>query len=215
MIVSTTENVPGREVAEILGLVTGNIVQTRNIGRDPSSRSPKRCRREGGRLLRDAGRGPRRSNADYGRRCRASQRRRRGQCALHHQRHQPRHVGNPGLRHRGQTAVRAGRPRGTGRNEVSRWFPSFPAPCCVAGTGLPCAEFCVRLAGGNYLLDGGVISSAPQRGSDVPLIPLRRWLHSRQLFPFPQVPVRVRVFTPPRGWRSPWRGRGFPGRSGG
>ena len=33
MIVSTTENVPGREVAEILGLVTGNIVQTKHIGR--------------------------------------------------------------------------------------------------------------------------------------------------------------------------------------
>ena len=34
MIVSTTETVPGREVVEILGLVTGNIVQARNIGRD-------------------------------------------------------------------------------------------------------------------------------------------------------------------------------------
>lgn len=34
MIISTTENVPGREVAEIVGLVTGNIVQARNIGRD-------------------------------------------------------------------------------------------------------------------------------------------------------------------------------------
>ena len=34
MIVSNTENVPGREVAEILGLVNGNIVQARNIGRD-------------------------------------------------------------------------------------------------------------------------------------------------------------------------------------
>lgn len=34
MIVSTTENVPGREVAQILGLVTGNIVQAKHIGRD-------------------------------------------------------------------------------------------------------------------------------------------------------------------------------------
>ena len=34
MIVSTTDNVPGREVAEVLGVVTGNIVQSRNIGRD-------------------------------------------------------------------------------------------------------------------------------------------------------------------------------------
>ena len=34
MIVSTTETVPGREVTEILGVVTGNIVQARNIGRD-------------------------------------------------------------------------------------------------------------------------------------------------------------------------------------
>ena len=34
MIVTTTENVPGREFAEILGVVTGNIVQARNIGRD-------------------------------------------------------------------------------------------------------------------------------------------------------------------------------------
>ena len=34
MIVSTTETVPGRDVAEVLGVVTGNIVQARNIGRD-------------------------------------------------------------------------------------------------------------------------------------------------------------------------------------
>ena len=34
MIVSTTETIPGREVAEILGLVIGNVVQSRNIGRD-------------------------------------------------------------------------------------------------------------------------------------------------------------------------------------
>ncbi len=34
MIVSTTESVPGRVVVEILGLVTGNIIQARNIGRD-------------------------------------------------------------------------------------------------------------------------------------------------------------------------------------
>ena len=34
MIVTTTENVPGREFAEILGVVSGNIVQARNIGRD-------------------------------------------------------------------------------------------------------------------------------------------------------------------------------------
>ena len=34
MIVSNTESVPGREVTEILGLVNGNIVQARNIGRD-------------------------------------------------------------------------------------------------------------------------------------------------------------------------------------
>ena len=34
MIVSTTENIPKREVAEILGLVTGNIVQAKHIGRD-------------------------------------------------------------------------------------------------------------------------------------------------------------------------------------
>ena len=34
MIVTTTENVPGREFAEVLGVVTGNIVQARHIGRD-------------------------------------------------------------------------------------------------------------------------------------------------------------------------------------
>ena len=34
MIVSTTETVPGRDVSEVLGVVTGNIVQARNIGRD-------------------------------------------------------------------------------------------------------------------------------------------------------------------------------------
>lgn len=34
MIISNTETVPGRDVSEILGLVTGNVVQSRNIGRD-------------------------------------------------------------------------------------------------------------------------------------------------------------------------------------
>lgn len=34
MIVSTAENVPGKEVAEIIGVVRGSTVRARNIGRD-------------------------------------------------------------------------------------------------------------------------------------------------------------------------------------
>lgn len=34
MILATTESVPGREVAEILGVVRGNTIRARNIGRD-------------------------------------------------------------------------------------------------------------------------------------------------------------------------------------
>lgn len=34
MIVCTTENVPGREVAEILGLVQGNTIRARHVGKD-------------------------------------------------------------------------------------------------------------------------------------------------------------------------------------
>ena len=34
MIYSTTQVIPGREIAEILGVVTGNVVQTKHIGRD-------------------------------------------------------------------------------------------------------------------------------------------------------------------------------------
>jgi uncharacterized protein YbjQ (UPF0145 family) len=34
MIVSTTEEIPGRKVIEILGVVKGNTVRARNIGRD-------------------------------------------------------------------------------------------------------------------------------------------------------------------------------------
>lgn len=34
MIYSTTETVPGREIAEIVGIVTGNVVQAKHIGRD-------------------------------------------------------------------------------------------------------------------------------------------------------------------------------------
>ena len=34
MIVSTTEQVPGREVVEVLGLVKGNAVRARHVGRD-------------------------------------------------------------------------------------------------------------------------------------------------------------------------------------
>ena len=34
MIVTTTTEIPGREVAEIIGLVRGSTVRARNIGRD-------------------------------------------------------------------------------------------------------------------------------------------------------------------------------------
>lgn len=34
MIVSTTESVPNKEISEILGVVRGSTVRTRNIGRD-------------------------------------------------------------------------------------------------------------------------------------------------------------------------------------
>ncbi|GAB4300781.1 MAG: YbjQ family protein [Marinilabiliales bacterium] len=34
MIVSTTDKIPGKEISEILGLVRGNTVRARNVGRD-------------------------------------------------------------------------------------------------------------------------------------------------------------------------------------
>ncbi|MCH9692244.1 MAG: heavy metal-binding domain-containing protein [Gammaproteobacteria bacterium] len=34
MIYSTTETIPGKEIEEIVGIVTGNVVQSKNIGRD-------------------------------------------------------------------------------------------------------------------------------------------------------------------------------------
>lgn len=34
MILSTTEQVPGREVAEVLGVVRGNTIRARHIGKD-------------------------------------------------------------------------------------------------------------------------------------------------------------------------------------
>ena len=34
MIYTSTADVPGREIAEILGIVTGNVVQTKHVGRD-------------------------------------------------------------------------------------------------------------------------------------------------------------------------------------
>ncbi|AGH80864.1 hypothetical protein PCNPT3_04645 [Psychromonas sp. CNPT3] len=34
MIYSTTETIPGKEITEILGVVTGNVVQSKHIGRD-------------------------------------------------------------------------------------------------------------------------------------------------------------------------------------
>lgn len=34
MILSTTENIPGKEVVEILGIARGSTVRARNIGRD-------------------------------------------------------------------------------------------------------------------------------------------------------------------------------------
>ena len=34
MIYSTTETIPGREIKEIVGIVTGNVVQSKHIGRD-------------------------------------------------------------------------------------------------------------------------------------------------------------------------------------
>ncbi len=34
MIYTNTPDVPGREISEILGVVTGNVVQTKHIGKD-------------------------------------------------------------------------------------------------------------------------------------------------------------------------------------
>ena len=34
MIYTTTETIPGKEIKETLGVVTGNIVQSKHIGRD-------------------------------------------------------------------------------------------------------------------------------------------------------------------------------------
>lgn len=34
MIFTTTETVPGKEIHEILGVVTGNVVQSKHVGRD-------------------------------------------------------------------------------------------------------------------------------------------------------------------------------------
>ena len=107
MIVSTTETVPGQEVAEILGVVTGNIVQARNIGRDLQAGLRSVVGGRVGVYSRDAGRGPRRGDAPDDRGGREPERRRRGQCALHHQRHQPGHVGDLGLWHCGQATVGA------------------------------------------------------------------------------------------------------------
>ncbi|MGF1753931.1 heavy metal-binding domain-containing protein [Vibrio makurazakiensis] len=34
MIFTTTDTVPGREIASIVGVVTGNVVQSKHVGRD-------------------------------------------------------------------------------------------------------------------------------------------------------------------------------------
>ncbi|NRA56148.1 MAG: heavy metal-binding domain-containing protein [Gammaproteobacteria bacterium] len=34
MIYSTTETIPGKEITEIVGIVTGNVVQAKHLGRD-------------------------------------------------------------------------------------------------------------------------------------------------------------------------------------
>lgn len=34
MIFTTTPDVPGREISEVLGVVTGNVVQSKHVGRD-------------------------------------------------------------------------------------------------------------------------------------------------------------------------------------
>ena len=34
MIYSTTETIPGQEITEVLGVVTGNVVQSKHLGRD-------------------------------------------------------------------------------------------------------------------------------------------------------------------------------------
>ncbi|MBO0180747.1 heavy metal-binding domain-containing protein, partial [Vibrio parahaemolyticus] len=34
MIYTTTESIPGQQISEIRGVVTGNVVQSKHIGRD-------------------------------------------------------------------------------------------------------------------------------------------------------------------------------------
>ena len=39
MILSTTENIPNREITEILGIARGSTVRAKNIGRDILNKS--------------------------------------------------------------------------------------------------------------------------------------------------------------------------------
>lgn len=34
MIYTTTDTIPGRDIVEILGVVSGNVVQTKHVGKD-------------------------------------------------------------------------------------------------------------------------------------------------------------------------------------
>ena len=49
MLITSTDSIPGRNITEVKGMVRGNTVRARNIGRDIMAGLPQHCwRRDAG-----------------------------------------------------------------------------------------------------------------------------------------------------------------------
>ena len=66
MIVVTTDKIEGRDIARVLGLVRGNTIRARHIGKDNHRGVSQRRRRRGLRVHQAHGRGARAGSGPHG-----------------------------------------------------------------------------------------------------------------------------------------------------
>ncbi len=101
MLITTTYEIEGKRIVSVLGMVRGNTVRARAIGRDIMGRPAQHRGRRNSRVHQPHVAGPRRSGRAHDQIGGAAGRERRCRHSVHDLRHHERRVRDTRLRHRG------------------------------------------------------------------------------------------------------------------
>ena len=101
MIYTTTESIPGREITEILAVVSGNVVQSKHLGRDIMAQLKSLVGGEIVGYTEMLAEARTTATTTLDRQCRRKRRGRGGRHSLYHQRHYERLIRDHGVWYRG------------------------------------------------------------------------------------------------------------------